>query len=90
MDMRGRTPLDGAKGETAELLRKHGGKYSMINYAAKGGDVEAVKKFLADGADVNARDRMGRTPLDSAKGETAELLREHGGKTRKELKAEGK
>jgi len=35
---------------------------------------------------------MGRTPLDSAKGETAELLREHGGKTRtrKELKAEGK
>ena len=90
VDMRGRTPLDGAKGETAELLRKHGGKYSMINYAAKGGDVEAVKKFLADGADVNARDRMGRTPLDSAKGETAELLRKHGGKTRKELKAEGK
>ena len=88
--MLGGTPLDGAKGETAELLRKNGGKYSMINYAAKGGDVEAVKKFLADGADVNARDRMGRTPLDSAKGETAELLREHGGKTRKELKAEGK
>ena len=90
VDMRGRTPLDGAKGETAELLRKNGGKYSMINYAAKGGDVEAVKKFVADGADVNARDRMGRTPLDSAKGETAELLRKHGGKTRKELKAEGK
>ena len=90
-DMLGGTPLDGADDkETADLLRKHGGKYSTIYHAAEGRDIEAVKEFLANGADVNARDRMGRTPLDSAKGETAELLRKHGGKTRKELKAEVK
>jgi hypothetical protein len=30
------------------------------------------------------------TPLDLAKGETADLLRKHGGKTSEELKAERK
>ena len=76
--------------ETAELLRKHGGKHGTIHSAAYGGDIEAVKKFLAAGADVNANGG-GRTPLDLAifmkKTETAELLRKHGGKTGDELKA---
>jgi len=35
-------------------------------------------------------DMRGRTPLDSAEEETADLLRKHGGKTGEELKAEGK
>ena len=41
-------------------------------------------------ADVNAMDVGSFTPLDYAEGETADLLRKHGGKTGEELKAEGK
>ena len=41
-------------------------------------------------SDVNAKDNDGDTPLSYAKGETADLLRKHGGKTAAELKAEGK
>ena len=63
------TPLDQAiqrkKIEIANLLRKRGGKrgavYS-IHVAAKG-DIEAVKQHLAAGADVNAKDEDGGTPL---------------------------
>jgi FOG: Ankyrin repeat len=100
--------------EIADLLRKHGGKYGTIHTAAGGGDIEAVKEFLAagvdvdakdevestplhgaaqyghletvelliaKGADVDAKDEDGETPLDYAEGETAVLLRKHGGKT---------
>ncbi|MDA7520605.1 ankyrin repeat domain-containing protein [bacterium] len=65
-----------------------------IHKAAKDGNIEAVKQHLAAGVDVNAKDVDGQTPLDWAvdKGhkEIADLLRKHGGKTREELKAEGK
>ena len=48
----------------------------------------------AKGADVNAKDKDGETPLNWAiknkHTETADLLRKHGGKTGEELKAEGK
>jgi len=84
----GKTPLDLATfygdTETAALLRKHGGKHSTINTAAVGGDIEAVKFFLASGADVNAKDEDGETPLGWAElrnhTEIATLLRKHGGK----------
>jgi len=59
----GWTPLDLADGETADLLRKHGGKHWTIHGAARGGDIEAVKEFLAVGADVNAKDDYGWAPL---------------------------
>ena len=74
-DKRGDTSLDFAthpdnpnknKTETAGLLRKHGGKYSKIHFAARGGDTEAVKEFLAAGTDVNAKNQLGRTPLHAA------------------------
>jgi hypothetical protein len=39
---------------------------------------------------VNAKNNYGNTPLDLADGETADLLRKHGGKTGEKLKAEGK
>ena len=64
--------------ETADLLRKHGGKHGTIHGAARGGDIEAVKEFLAAGADVNAKNAIDETPLDLAAmngyKETAELL----------------
>ena len=63
-DEDGRTPLDLAnKTETADLLRKHGGKHGTIEGAASGGDIEAVKEFLATGTDVNAKNFAGLTPL---------------------------
>ena len=50
--------------------------------------------LIAEGADVNAKDEDGSTPLDATsvfnKAETAALLRKHGGKTSEELKAAGK
>ena len=65
-----------------------------IHQAAKDGNIKAVKQHLDAGTDVNAKDELGETPLDWAifnkDTETADLLRKHGGKTRAELKAEGK
>ena len=63
-------------------------------YAAGGGNIEAVKQHLDAGADVNAKDDNGATPLNSAVGkaetEIADLLRKHDDKTWKELRAAGK
>jgi ankyrin repeat protein len=82
-DKDGRTPLDGALGETADLIRKHGGKNGTEDYsihlAAARGNIEAVKQHLAAGADVNAMSGAdGRTPLNIAAThghkEIAELL----------------
>jgi ankyrin repeat protein len=67
--------------------------------AAFWGHKEIVELLIAEGANVNAKDDDGKTPLNWAiqsipfpKGhpETADLLRKHGGKTGEELKAEGK
>ena len=65
--------------------------------AAWDGNIEAVKQHLAAGADVNAKNVGGGTPLDwaitsrrTATAEIAQLLRKHGAKTGEELKAEGK
>ena len=80
----GKTPLDEAinpfynKTEIANLLRKHDGKHGTIHSAVGGGDVEAVKEFLAAGADVNVKDKRGFTPLHwasiSGHKEAVELL----------------
>ena len=55
---------------------------------------EMAELLIAAGADVNAKDVEGQTPLDWAEEEKhkeiADLLRKHGGKTGEELKAEGK
>ena len=63
-----------------------------IHIAAMQGNLEAVKQHIAAGADVNAKDVTGYTPLDWAifnkDTETTNLLRKHGGKTGEELKAE--
>ena len=80
----------------ASLLSKHGGNYSSINFAVVAGDIEAVRKFLEAGADVNwmpssvAFNMHLQPPFGFAKKlkhtEIMELLRKHGGKTRNELR----
>jgi hypothetical protein len=59
---------------SSDLLRKHGGKTgeelkaerALLNAAFKG-NIEALKKHLDDGVDVNAMwDSTGMTPLHSA------------------------
>jgi len=86
----GTTPLDQAEGETADLLRKHGGKSGAedsIYVAARVGNIEAVKQHLAAGADVNAKNRGGVTPLlmaaDKGHKEIAELLISKGADVRR-------
>ena len=101
------TPLNYAlfpdQPEIYDLLLKHGGKTGdwfeaeeSIHVAARVGHVEAIKKHLADGVDVNAKDKDNiRTPLDSAivgishhkQTEAADFLRKHGGKTAAWLEA---
>ena len=61
----------------------------LLHWAAGRGHKEITELLIAKGADVNAKNIAGETPLDFADGETADLLRKHGGKTGKELKAEG-
>ncbi len=62
-----------AKKQIAILLRKHGGKTgeklkiedALIDAAVEG-NIEAVKQNLFAGADVNAKDEFGATPLHNA------------------------
>jgi len=66
----GWTPLDGAiygdDAKTADLLRKHGGKSGAedsILVAVQLLNTEAVKQHIAAGADVDAKNNVGDTPL---------------------------
>ena len=60
-----------------------------LQSAAYGDHKEIAELLIVKGADVNAKNIRGVTPLDFAKGEIANLLRKHGGKTKKELEAAG-
>ena len=64
--------------------------WTPLHDAAYAGHKETVELLIAKGADVNAKDEDGDTPLVYAEGEIADLLRKHGGKTKKELEATGK
>ena len=102
-DVMGTTPLHnaafGGHKEVVELLiakgadvnAKDGVGETPLHWAAKEGNKEVVELLIAKGADVNAKDDVGDTPVDwTDNKELADLLREHGGKTGEELKAEGK
>ena len=91
-----RLPFGAAAGhkEIIELLNAKGadvnarGKYGLtpLHWAVFGKYKETAKLLIAKDADVNALSNKGDAPLDLAKGETADLLRKHGGKTGAELK----
>ena len=81
-----------AKGADVNAKHKYG--LTPLHRAAFYGHKEVVQMLIAAGADVNAKDDNGDTPLDVAVNvqrfhpnntEIADLLRKHGGKTKKEL-----
>jgi len=65
-----------------------------LHMAAGDARKEVAELLIAKGAEVNMKNKYSKTPLDWAidfkHTELANLLRKHGGKTAKELKAEGK
>ena len=61
-----------------------------LHDAAEYSHFEIAEMLINRAPDMNALDNNGDTPLDLANGETADLIRKHGGKTGKELKAERK
>ncbi len=80
--------------EIARLLLSRGGdpnatswyRTTILHTAASRGNLGSVELLLEYGADINARDHRGRTPLDHVGERTAnrsqmiELLRQHGGR----------
>ena len=75
--------------QDAEAAKQEANRALMA--AARDGNIEAIKQQLAAGADVNAIDDEGLTPLDRFRDEeTAALLYKHGAKRARDLKAEGK
>jgi len=97
-DAEGWTPLHLAasvgRKEIAELLIDKGADVNAkgvvgmtpLHHAVPNGHKEIAELLIAEGANVNAKDERGKTPLDWANGETADLLRKHGGKKGAELK----
>ena len=61
-----------------------------LHDAAEYSHLEIAEMLINRAPDMNALDINGDTPLDLANGETADLIRKHGGKTGEELKAEDK
>ena len=101
VEMSDRTPMHfalfGGKVGIAELLIASGADANAntyitgtsLHWAAAERKKEIVELLIEKGADVNAKDQKGKTPLDTAYGQTADLLRKHGGKTGEELEAAG-
>ena len=95
---------DAAKAGNIEAVKQHlaagadvnakGEEGTPLHYASMLGHKEVAGMLITNGANVNAKGVGGQTPLDVAvawdEPEIADLLRKHGGKTAKELKAEGK
>ena len=57
---------EGRKDLVELLTAKGAAPVSTIHLAARAGDLAKVKSFIEEGTDVNAMDKLGRTPLSSA------------------------
>ncbi|OGV74068.1 MAG: hypothetical protein A3K19_04585 [Lentisphaerae bacterium RIFOXYB12_FULL_65_16] len=67
--------------EIIRLLKERGGGVDL-HTAVEAGDLEAIRRLVKDGADINAANKKGQTPLDVAvetnRAETCRLLLELG------------
>jgi hypothetical protein len=90
---------DDSEDSEAELIRKmmerrrqEAVEHTSLHNAAVYGLLETGKQLIRNGADVNATNNYGNTPLDLAENLNqiyfAGFLRKHGGKTSEELKVE--
>ena len=72
-----------------DLNKKQSGM-TPLHYAALYRHKEIMDLLVVNGANVNAKDKYGSTPLDRCKSKVdlSNFLRNHGGKTSEELKAE--
>ena len=61
-----------------------------LHYAALYRHKEIMDLLVVNGANVNAKDKYGSTPLDRCKSkeDLSNILQKHGGKTSEELKSE--
>jgi uncharacterized protein len=56
--------------------------WTLLHFAAKGGNVETIETVLAAKAEINPMNELWETPLDVAPNQpVVEVLRKHGGKT---------
>ena len=77
------------QGEDGRINRADGMGAAPLNWAAGFGRIEAVEFLLKRGADVNVRNRQGRTPLDDAEQQLDDdAARFLSGMFRMELKAD--
>ena len=77
-----------ADGMDVDVTDKEG--MTALYRAAHNDQKETVSLLLSKGANVNIKDKFGNTPLDVTLNDNiADMLRQHGGKTGQELKAEG-
>jgi ankyrin repeat protein/beta-lactamase regulating signal transducer with metallopeptidase domain len=58
--------MQGSKDLVELLITKGATPESTIHLAARAGDLSKVQSFIQQGTDVNAKDRVGQTPLFSA------------------------
>ncbi|MFT3742244.1 MAG: ankyrin repeat domain-containing protein [Gammaproteobacteria bacterium] len=61
--------IDDKKIHNLNVCLEYTGDWNLtpLHYAARHGNLDMVKKFLAHGAQLEAKDKQGRTPLDLAK-----------------------
>ena len=93
--MKGHKQITGlliANGANMNAKKEQRGMHTLL-IATLLGHTEVVELLISKFTDVNVKDRLGRTPLDTATHMkhtlVADLLRKHGGKTAEELKAAG-
>lgn len=90
-DGHGWTPLHHAARRGAEVNVKDYSADTPLHLAVYGCQRDMTELLIATGADVNPRNRRGKTPLDLAqRPDMQALLRTHGAKSGKELEREGK
>jgi len=70
--------------ENPDLLNRGNAEgYTPLEFAAAYGTEKIVAYLISQGADINARDNYGSTPLTHARNKKiADLLRKHGAKER--------